>query len=745
MKISNVGVAALGARLREGFTRTASICVAAGVLWAGTGFGSGTAVAVEALEAPAVFAVNTGPGELAQDAVGVLIEELGGSVISRYAEFGVIIAESSASSFPDAMRASGLVDSIGRTRAAAMGDKGTGGVSAGDAEPHVAKSDDQSLRADPREATQWNMAAIDAPAAWEVSTGVKEVVVGVLDSGIDIAHPDLSAQVDPGMSVGCTSKGVPDTAQSAWVPSTSRHGTHVAGIIGAARNGVGVVGVAPDTTLASVKVVDDDGMIYPEYAICGIVWAAQHGFAVTNNSFYVDPWQFWCEDDLDQAAALEAIRRAYAWSTARGTLSVSSAGNSAYDLANKTTDSDSPTDATPIPDRPVNGGCISAPAEFDDVLAVSSIQRDFSKAPSSNFGLGVIDFTAPGADVLSTVPGGWAYMSGTSMASPHVAGTAALLAAAYPDATPGELRGMLGRGADRMACPDDDDACLDPGGAPYFGSGRVNAFAATTVGLKDVVVAVPGGRIRAGAPFTVNVAGYDIGERVSLSIPGTDATATANADPRGLVDITVRVAPETPAGPLTVRVEGSRGRWAEASVLVTPPLAAPRIDSPSGGDTLTSGAISVMGRGERGAQITVRVDSGDEESAATVHADSVGRFTLTVQLPAGRHAVRAQQTLGDGTQSLTSEPTLFTVVDATNPGGGGDGGGGVGEEPDDDAGVNQPVGGGGLENVGVSRGVLAYTGAEALIATGIVAVVIILVGSGLLLIYRRGRKWRHGR
>ena len=120
--------------------------------------------------------------------------------------------------------------------------------------------------------------------------GSRSVVVGVLDSGIDA--------------------GRPDTSPTSWLPTTSDHGTHVAGTIAAARNGVGIVGVAPNVRVASVKVVNDDGFIYPEYAVCGFVWAATHHMDVTNNSYYVDPYEFWCDDQPDQAAAMEAVRRA---------------------------------------------------------------------------------------------------------------------------------------------------------------------------------------------------------------------------------------------------------------------------------------------------------------------------------------------------------------------------------------------------------------------------------------------------
>ena len=190
----------------------------------------------------------------------------------------------------------------------------------------------------------------------------------------------------------------------------------------AARNGIGIVGVAPGVRIASVKVVNDDGFIYPEYSICGFVWAAEHHMDVTNHSYFIDPWEFWCNDNGDQGAVQEAVRRAYAYATGRGVLSVAAAGNSNYDLANKTTDSGSPNDTTPAP-RPMNNGCLDMPTELPGVITVASTNQAGARSSFSNFGLNKIDVAAPGRSILSTLPGGgYGTMSGTSMASPHVTG-----------------------------------------------------------------------------------------------------------------------------------------------------------------------------------------------------------------------------------------------------------------------------------------------------------------------------------
>src|SRR5690606_34740469 len=194
---------------------------------------------------------------------------------------------------------------------------------------------------------------IDVPEAHAITTGDPSVVVGVLDSGIDATHPDLATQVVKDQSASCIG-GVVDTDEAAWSPTTSSHGTHVAGTIAAAINGVGIAGVAPGAKVASVKVVNDSGYIYPEAAVCGFLWAADHGMPVTNNSYYIDPWEFNCVNDPRQRPVWQAVQRALSYSAAKGTLTVAAAGNSNVDLQHKFIDSTSPNDGSyPVEDRTI--------------------------------------------------------------------------------------------------------------------------------------------------------------------------------------------------------------------------------------------------------------------------------------------------------------------------------------------------------------------------------------------------------
>jgi len=349
-----------------------------------------------------------------------------------------------------------------------------------------------------RSAEQWDMKLIHAPQARAINRGSPEVLVGVLDSGVDATHPDLIAAVDPTRSAGCLS-GKPDQAPGAWNPTTSSHGTHVAGIIAAADDGRGITGVAPGVRLASVKVVDDEGFIYPEYVVCGFMWAARQQMRIANSSYLLDPWLLTCSDVPGQAVAYEAVRRAVQYATAHGVLSIAAAGNERMDLANPREDLRSPDNVPDPRPRPVDKHCDVLPAELPGVVAVSAVGAQRVKSGYSSYGLGVVAVTAPGGDwtqppgvspsgcVLSTVPGGYGYACGTSMAAPHVSGVAALLASVRSKAGPQELATLLRQQADPLPCPvrsndgnDSDATCTGNSNNGFYGHGLVDALMAVT-------------------------------------------------------------------------------------------------------------------------------------------------------------------------------------------------------------------------------------------------------------------------
>lgn len=429
------------------------------------------------------------------------IKRADGVVVQAWPQIGVLVVHSANGSFREDVLAAdrvGVVESVGATRTVSPTEGTPGAETAAGAKQSKtvmgqAKKDTTGWTVDepagttavpdPGEATQWDMTMIKADQALEINPGSSDVVVGVLDSGIDASHPDLASQVDADQSVNCTDGGKPDTSATGWLPTTSDHGTHVAGTIAAAQNGIGIVGVAPGVRMASVKVVNDDGYIYPEYAVCGFIWAGMHRMDVTNNSYYIDPFMYWCEDQPDQAAAKEAVRRAVDFSTKRGVVHAAAAGNAATDLANNTTDASSPNDSTPV-QRVINSDCEDIPAELDGVVTVSSLTQATSLSSFSNRGLGKIDVSAPGSAIVSTeLNGTWDTKSGTSMASPHVAGVLALLKSAHPRWSPAKLEAAVRAQADDHECTTTTrgPACVgEPEENSFYGDGIADALDAVT-------------------------------------------------------------------------------------------------------------------------------------------------------------------------------------------------------------------------------------------------------------------------
>ena len=415
------------------------------------------------------------------------IEAAGGVAVQQWPEIGVVIVQSDRANFRADVLKFGktAVESVGATRTITVAEGTPEGIATPWQQAPALRSKQlantdvlygdatlDGIAADPREAEQWSHAQIKSDQAHQITDGSPDVLVGVLDSGIDPNHPDLAANIDVTNSVNCTDAGRPDTSPTGWFPTTSSHGTHVAGIIGAARNGVGIVGVAPNVRMASVKVVNDAGSIYPEYAICGFMWAGMKGMDVTNNSYYIDPMQFWCGDQPDQAAVMKAVERAVNWSTKAGVVHAAAAGNASYDLANKTTDDVSPNDVAGI-ERAINNGCKDMPTELDGVVTVASTDQAGKLSSFSNRGLNVIDVAAPGSRILSTLPNNtYGLLSGTSMASPQVAGVLALMKSAHPGRKPGQLISELRKQAGDHVCM----PSATPTGAECTGTLRNNSY-----------------------------------------------------------------------------------------------------------------------------------------------------------------------------------------------------------------------------------------------------------------------------
>ncbi|MFD7995208.1 S8 family peptidase [Streptomyces mexicanus] len=457
------------------------------------------------------YVVNVPPGRGVSSQVKKAIAKAGGTVVTSYDRIGVIVVHSANPDFATTVRKVPGVDSAGATRTAPLPAQSTTDV--GTPQPLSAAQlagagAEAAGGQDPLEPLQWDLPAIKADKAHEKTLGSRDVTVAVIDTGVDDTHPDIAPNFDRRASVNCVS-GKPDTTDGAWRPSAaeSPHGTHVAGEIAGAKNGVGITGVAPGVKVAGIKVANPDGFFYTEAVVCGFVWAAEHGVDVTNNSYYTDPWYFNCATDPDQKALVEAVRRATQYAEKKGTVNVAAAGNENYDLDSRSiTDPASPNDSTPG-DRVVDPHkCYDIPTQLPGVVTVAATGAKGVKSSFSNYGLGVIDIAAPGGDstayqrpeppatsglILGPLPGGkWGYMAGTSMASPHVAGVAALIKSTHPHAPAALVKALLYAEASPTPCTDpydiDGDGKVDAvcqgtkNRNGFYGWGTADALAAVT-------------------------------------------------------------------------------------------------------------------------------------------------------------------------------------------------------------------------------------------------------------------------
>ncbi|MFF7329494.1 S8 family serine peptidase [Streptomyces sp. NPDC008150] len=468
--------------------------------------------AVTAADGPELaYVVNTRLDHRTIESVRKAVTAAGGTVVVTYEKIGVIVAHSANPDFGARLRAVRGVVSAGATRTAPLAATGTtdeGAVqylSAGEAAKAAARS--TTSGAEPLESDQWDLRAIGADKAARIDPGSRSVTVGIIDTGVDDTHPDIAPNFSASQSANCVS-GKADTTYGSWRPvdADHYHGTHVAGEIAAARNGIGVAGVAPGVKVSSITVAQPDAgqLFYPESVVCAFVFAADHGVEITNNSYYVDPWLYNCSDDPDQRAILDAVNRAQLYAQHKGTLNVAAAGNSNDDLdSDALVDESSPDDSTAVTRTVDPHKCLDIPTQLPGVVTVSATGVQGAKSYYSSYGLGVIDVAAPGGDkyqipdtpsangrILSTLPGNqYGWLQGTSMATPHVAAVAALLKSEHPRATPARLQALLKAQADNPGCPTapydgDGDGVVDAtcaGGKHlngFYGAGIVDALRA---------------------------------------------------------------------------------------------------------------------------------------------------------------------------------------------------------------------------------------------------------------------------
>ncbi len=330
---------------------------------------------------------------------------------------------------------------------------------------------------------QWNMLAISAPAAWDAGYTGAGARVFILDSGIDADNPDFKNNLNKGL---CTSFVEDETYD---VPNGFNHGTHVAGIIAAADNKWGVIGVAPYAELVAVKVLSHaTGSGSFSNINRGLVYAANNGADVINmslgallnrNGNYMEDG-IWKQGpaNLYQFTIL-AQQRAVNYAVKKGAVVVVSAGNDYWNADG-------------------SGSYFKVPADLENVIAVSATAPQcwvLDPAPNfdlpasyTNFGKSLVALAAPGGDavcedgypydmIISSGAGGptsysFYFSGGTSMASPHVAGVAALIIGKNGgQMNPVDVQNQLFKTADK----------IDGNGiSAYFGNGRVNAYRAVT-------------------------------------------------------------------------------------------------------------------------------------------------------------------------------------------------------------------------------------------------------------------------
>jgi thermitase len=289
----------------------------------------------------------------------------------------------------------------------------------------------------------WGLTKINAPGAWNSTTGSSNVVVAVLDTGIDYTHPDLAANMFKN-TADCNNNGVDDDGNGytddcygidiangdSDPMDDNEHGTHVSGTIGAVgNNGIGVVGVNWTVKLLACKFFDANGEGTTEGAIACLDYVKTMkdsgvNIVATSNS--------WGGGDFSQALidAIDVQRQ-------RGILFITAAGNgNAFGVGQN-------NDTTPF---------YPCDTYLPNVICVAATSNNDSKASFSNFGLHTVHIGAPGNGILSTVPGGgYASLSGTSMATPHVSGLAALLKAQDPTRDWRAIKNLILTGGDTIS------------------------------------------------------------------------------------------------------------------------------------------------------------------------------------------------------------------------------------------------------------------------------------------------------
>ena len=431
------------------------------------------------------------------------IESLDGSIVEEISQIGLAKVRTSNPSFEsdvmdEAALAGAATNQIIGFAEPAQREKVDDVEALIDAEGTTAAEDVTAVDAEPLAGLQWDMEMIHATTdgSYAVDTGNPDVLVGIIDTGIDASHPDLAPNFDAALSrnftvddplIDGTCASDPDglCTDPANVDEAG-HGTHVSGTIAAALNGIGIAGIAPDVTLVNLRAGQDSGFFFLFETLQAYVYAANNGIDVVNMSYFTDPWWANCRDNpldtpveqQEQATIIDASNLALNYAYNHGVTLIAAEGNEHTDLGNPTYDAispDYPPNTAKIRNN-IDNDCLVIPTEGDHVMSVSALGPSGRKSYYSNYGLeqtvvsapggdrrdffGTPQYNTPGTRVLSSYPkavaisdglidagcnvlnplavvdtsgGGcavYAYLQGTSMASPHAVGVAALIISA---------------------------------------------------------------------------------------------------------------------------------------------------------------------------------------------------------------------------------------------------------------------------------------------------------------------------